>query len=206
MELRVKPTRSELISLKKKIRLAKTGYSLLKKKRDGLILEFFNVLKRARNIRSEMAKEYADAQRKINIARAFEGDLRIKSISLALKEKPEVELESVNIMGIIVPKVRGTFTERPLLERGQGFIAGSVKIDEAAMSYERVVERIMMVAEVEVTLRKLLTEIETTKRKVNALERITIPKLEEAAYQIRFRLEEIERENFVRLKLIKSRL
>lgn len=206
MALRVKPTRSELISLKKKIKLAKTGYSLLKKKRDGLILEFFNVLKRVKNIRSEMAKEYSEAQRKINIARVFEGDLRIKSISLALKETPEIELESVNIMGILVPKIRGTFTEKPLLERGQGFIAGSVKIDEAAMSYERVVERIIRVAEVEVTLRKLLKEIETTKRKVNALERITIPQLEGAAYQIRLRLEEIERENFVRLKIIKSRI
>jgi V/A-type H+/Na+-transporting ATPase subunit D len=206
MALSIKPTRSELIALKKKIRLAKTGYGLLKKKRDGLILEFFNVLKKAKNIRSEMAHEYAEAQRKIGIARTMEGDLRIRSISLALKERPQVELETTNIMGILVPKIRGSFSERPLLERGYGFIAGSAKIDEAAMSYERVVERIIMAAEVEVTLRKLLIEIETTKRKVNALERITIPKLEEAAYQIRLRLEEIERENFVRLKLIKTRI
>jgi V/A-type H+-transporting ATPase subunit D len=199
-----KPTRSELITLKKKIRLANTGYKLLKKKRDGLILEFFNVLKRAKALRSELAKDYSEAKRKINIARTLETDLRIKSVSLALKELPTVELGSKNIMGVVIPKVKGTSHERPLLERGYGFISGSTKIDEAALAYERVVEKMLLAAEVEVTLRKLLVEIEKTKRKVNALERITIPRLEKYVYQIRLRLEEIERENFSRLKMLKK--
>ena len=201
---RVKLTRSELIALKKRIRLAKTGYSLLKKKRDGLILEFFEVLKRAKTLRSEMAQHYSEAKQKINVARTIETDIHIKSVSLALKELPSVEMESKNIMGIVVPKVKGDFSEKQLLERGYGFVSGSTKIDEAALAYEKVVEKVIEAAEVEVTLRKLLAEIETTKRKVNALERITIPRLEEDAYRIRLRLEEIERENFVRLKLIKS--
>ncbi|MBN2454783.1 V-type ATP synthase subunit D [Candidatus Woesearchaeota archaeon] len=203
---KVKPTRSELIALKKRIRLAKTGYGLLKRKRDGLILEFFNVLKSAKSVRSELAREYGEASRKINLARALESDLKIKSISLALKERPEVQLDSKNIMGIVVPKVQSSFSEKPLFERGYGFVSGSTKIDEAAVAYERVVQKVLMAAEVEVTLRKLLGEIERTKRKVNALERITIPCMEEDAYRIRLRLEEIERENFARLKLIKQKM
>lgn len=203
---RPKPTRSELIILKKRIKLALSGYGLLKKKRDGLILEFFEVLKKAKALRSELANEYSEAKRKMNIARVVETDLKIKSISLALKERPAVELDSKNIMGVIVPKVKGTASERPLLERGYGFISGSTKIDEAALGYERVVVKVLLAAEVEVSLRKLLGEIEKTKRKVNALERVTIPRLEKDAYYIRLRLEEIERENFVRLKLIKQRI
>ena len=203
---KVKPTRSELIALKKRIRLAKTGYGLLKRKRDGLILEFFNVLKNAKSIRGELAKDYKEASSKIDLARALESDLKIKSISLALKERPEVQLESKNIMGIVVPKVQSGFSEKPLFERGYGFVSGSTKIDEAALAYERVVQKVIIAAEVEVTLRKLLGEIEKTKRKVNALERITIPGMEEDAYRIRLRLEEIERENFARLKLIKQKM
>ncbi len=76
MAQEVKPTRSELIKLKKKIKLAKSGYNLLKKKRDGLILDFFEILKKAKTIRQELVDEYNVASGKINIARAMESDLK----------------------------------------------------------------------------------------------------------------------------------
>ena len=200
----VKPTRSELLQLKKKIKLAKTGNNLLKKKRDGLILEFFNILKAAKNVRKELVASYVAALQKINISRAIDGDLAIKSISLALKSLPVVEVETKNIMGVKVPKISFGEVKKSILERGYGITSGTSKIDEAALAYETVVEKVLAAAEIELTLKKLLKEIEKTKRKVNALELLTIPRLEKAAAYIRFRLEEIERENFSRLKRMKT--
>jgi V/A-type H+/Na+-transporting ATPase subunit D len=200
----VKPTRSELLILKKKIKLAKTGHSLLKKKRDGLILEFFKVFNQAKDIRKDLVGSYSEAIGKINIARAIDGDLAIKSISLALKSLPVVEVEPKNIMGVKVPKISLPELKKSIFERGYGITSATSKIDEAAISYETVVEKVVKAAEVELTLKKLLAEIEKTKRKVNALEMITIPNLEKSASYIRLRLEEMERENFGRLKRIKT--
>ena len=70
----IKPTRSELLKVKKQIKLAKSGHSLLKKKRDGMILEFFEILKKAKTLRQELVDEYTIALEKINIARTMEGE------------------------------------------------------------------------------------------------------------------------------------
>ena len=202
--INVKPTRSELLQLKKKIKLAKTGHNLLKKKRDGLILEFFSILKQAKDVRKDLVSFYAAALQKINIARAIDGDLAIKSISLALKGLPVVEVGMKNIMGVKVPKIGFSEFKKSIFERGYGITSASSKIDEAALSYELVVEKVVRAAEIELTLKKLLMEIERTKRKVSALELITIPKLEQTAKYIRLRLDELERENFSRLKRMKT--
>lgn len=202
--INVKPTRSELLLLKKKIKLARTGYNLLKKKRDGLILEFFNVLKQAKDTKKELVASYNAALQKINVARAIDGDLAIKSISMALKSLPIVEVATKNIMGVKVPKIGFSEFKKSIFERGYGITSATSKIDEAAMAYEIVVEKIVATAEIELTLKKLLREIEKTKRKVNALELLTIPQLESAAKYIRLRLEEMERENFSRLKRMKT--
>jgi V/A-type H+/Na+-transporting ATPase subunit D len=200
----VKPTRSELLQVKKKINLANSGYKLLKKKRDGLILEFFNILKKARNIRAELTEQYVSALGKINVARALDSDIQIKSAAMSIKQQPLIELETKNIMGVKIPKIVSGEVKKTIFERGYGFLSATAKIDEAASAYEGVVEKITIAAEIEITLKRLLTEIEKTKRKVNALEQITIPRLNDDASYIRLRLEEMERENFSRLKMLKK--
>jgi len=200
----VKPTRSELLQIKKKIVLANSGYKLLKKKRDGLILEFFNVLKKARNIRQQLVVEYISALNKINIARAIDSDIQIKSAAMSIKQRPFVELNTKNIMGVKIPSIVSGEVRKSIFERGYGFLSATSKIDEAAAAYEAVVEIIITAAEIEITLKRLLKEIERTKRKVNALEQLTIPKLNEDAAYIRFRLEEMERDSFSRLKMLKK--
>ncbi len=202
MVLDVKPTRSELIKLKKQIKLAQSGYSLLKKKRDGLILEFFDILKKAKTLRQELVEEYKVALSKINIARTLEGDLKIKSIASAIKNVPEVSLEAKNIMGVKVPKIKSSELEKHFLERGYG-IYNSAAIDEASNSYEKLVDKILVAAEVETSMRKLLNEIEKTKRRVNALEFEVIPKLKKISAFITLRLEEMERESIFRMKRMK---
>jgi len=165
----VKPTRSELLKIKNQIKLAKSGYSLLKKKRDGLILEFFEILKKAKTLRQDLVDEYKIALEKINIARTIESDLKIKSIAMAIKDIPEIKLESKNIMGVKVPKIESSALQKHFMDRGYGFY-NSASIDESASAYEKVVEKIILAAEVETSMRKLLKEIEKTKRRVNALE------------------------------------
>src|SRR3989338_7955191 len=93
MALEVKPTRSELIKLNKQIKLAKSGHSLLKKKRDGLILEFFEILKRAKTVRQELTEVYKKALSTVNIARTVEGDVQISSLALAVKDAPSISLD-----------------------------------------------------------------------------------------------------------------
>ena len=200
----VKPTRSELLKLKKQIKLAKSGYSLLKKKRDGLILEFFEILKRAKTLRQELAEEYKIALEKINIARVLEGDLKVKSIAMAIKDIPDVRLTTKNIMGVKVPKIESSEIKKAFLERGYG-VYNSSAIDEAAAAYEKVVEKIILAAEVETSMRKLLNEIEKTKRRVNGLEFVVIPRLGRQKSYIQLRLEEMERENTFRMKRIKAK-
>lgn len=204
MAEQIKPTRSELHKLKQRIKLAKSGYNLLKKKRDGLIMEFFEVLKEAKTLEQEMTGEYKTALDKINLARILETDLKLKSVALAVRHKPAVELRVKNIMGVVVPKIESEHRKRHFLERGYGTMDSSAAIDEAAESYEAVVQKVIKAAEVETALKKLLHEIEKTKRRVNALEFAVIPKMEQTKSFITMRLEEMERENIFRMKRIKT--
>jgi V/A-type H+/Na+-transporting ATPase subunit D len=200
----VKPTRSELIELKKKIKLSEGGHKLLKMKRDGLILEFFEILSKAKDVRSELDAAYQKANVKIGIAEAVEGRITVKSTAFAMKDAPQIVLESHNIMGVVVPKIESSSVRKPINKRGYGLLGTSSYIDEAVDSYEELVEKIILAAEIETTMKKLLDDIEKTKRRVNALEFKVIPELTEAMVFIRLRLEEMERENTFRLKRIKK--
>lgn len=197
------PTRSELMKLKKRIVLAKSGYNLLKKKRDGLILEFFEILKRAKTLRKELTEEYQQALGKVNIARVVEGDLKLKSLALAVKNKPSLELKSKNIMGVVVPKIIAQFKHGEF-DRGYGILSGSAVIDASTVSFESLTQKVIQAAEVETAIKKLLNEIEKTKRRVNALEFEVIPRMHEQEKFILLRLQEMERENIFRLKRIKK--
>lgn len=201
----IKPTRSELLKVKKQIKLAKSGHSLLKKKRDGLILEFFEILKKAKTLREELVAEYKIALEKMKIARSLEGDLKVKSVAMAIREIPDIMLSAKNIMGVKVPVIESAEIKKAFAERGYGIYQSSA-IDEAAAAYEKVVEKIMLAAEVETSMRKLLNEIEKTKRRVNALEFVVMPRLQAVQNFIRLRLEEMERENIFRMKRIKAKV
>ena len=200
----IKPTRSELIELKKKIKLAGGGHKLLKMKRDGLILEFFELLNKAKDVRSELDAAYAAANEKIGLAKAVEGTVSIKSTAFALKDIPNIELESKNIMGVVVPKIESSQIRKNLCKRGYGIIGTSSCLDEAVEAHETLVEKIIVAAEIETAMKKLLDDIEQTKRRVNALEFRVIPELTDAERFIELRLEEMERENTFRLKRIKA--
>ncbi|TET90808.1 MAG: V-type ATP synthase subunit D [Methanomassiliicoccales archaeon] len=199
-----KATRSELLELRKRIKTSEKGYKLLKMKRDSLIMEFFQVLDKAKEIRQQITEKYRIARQKMVIAEAIEGAVGVKSAAFALLENPQLELSTKNVMGIVVPQIDAKSVRKRLDERGYGIIGTSARIDEAAEAFENLVEDIIIAAEAETTMRKLLDEIEKTKRRVNALEFRIIPELTSAEAFIRMRLEELERENIFRLKRLKK--
>jgi len=201
----IKPTRSELLEIKRKIKLSQAGYKILKMKRDGLILEFFKILEEAKEIRQRVNRDYEVAMTKIAVAKAADGAIAVKSAAFALKTHPEIQLRSKNIMGLVVPEIEATSLRATSDNRGYGVIGTSTYIDEAAKAFEDLTETVIKAAEIETTMKRLLDEIEKTKRRVNALEYKVIPELKEAAAFIQLRLEEMERENIFRLKRIKQK-
>ena len=201
----ITPTRSALLDVKKRIKLSKSGYKIMKMKRDGLIIEFFEVMEKAKKMRGSVLSDYDSAMQKIAIARAVEGAIAVKSAAYALKESPQVKLGSKSIMGMMVPKVECELIRTPMTERGYGVVSTSVYIEEAAQAFEKLLETLVRAAEIETTMKKLLDEIEKTKRRVNALEFKVIPELEDAEAFVEFRLQEMERENTIRLKHLKKK-
>ncbi len=201
----VKPTRKNLMAIEDRIELSERGHDTLEKKRDGLIMEFMDILDQAQDVRSELDASYERAQRNINMARAMEGDVAVRGAAAALKEHPEITTQSKNIMGVVVPQIESTKVKKSLDQRGYGLVGTSARIDEAADAYEALLENIILAAEVETAMKKMLTEIETTKRRVNALEFKLLPELYEGQEYIEQKLEEQEREEIFRMKKIKAK-
>ena len=201
----ITPTRSELINVKRKIALSKSGYNLLKKKRDGLMYEIFAILPKVKSIRTDLVKRYAAAQESINLAAATEGAIAVRSVAYTVAKPPQVQLKEHNIMGVRVPKIAATSVRHPLSERGYGLIGTSPAIDDAVGGYEALVEQVILAAELETAIKRLLDEVEKTKRRVNALEFKVLPELDETRKFIALRLEEMERESLFTLKRIKAK-
>ena len=200
----VKPTRSELIATRKRIKLSISGHKLLKMKRDGLIIEFFELLPKVKDMRSQLVELYTAADKRLAVAMVADGKSALKSAANCRQTPPQVELSENNIMGVVVPKIKVSTIQKSVEERGYGLIGTSVRIDESVHAFEKLAEKVLEAAELETTMKKLLDEIESTKRRVNALEFKVIPNLEEIASYITLRLEELERENVFRLKRIKG--
>lgn len=205
MALDIKPTRSELINLKRRIKQTQNGYKLLKMKRDGLFHEFRTLLAEMITAREELVQTFREAKQGIDLASAVEGGIVVQSAAMAIANHPEVMVERRNIMGVVVPSVTGEHLSSTIDERGMGLVGGSPYVDEAADGYSALIEKIVKAAEMEATLKRLLEEIEATKRRVNALEFVVIPQMEDAKVFIQLRLEEMEREETFRLKRFKNK-
>jgi len=201
----VKPTRKNLMAIEDRIELSERGHDTLEKKRDGLIMEFMDILDQARDVRSDLEETYDEAQRRIDMARAMEGDVAVRGAAAALKEHPEITTQSKNIMGVVVPQIESSKVRKTLDQRGYGVMGTTSRIDEVAEAYEELLEQIILAAEVETAMKELLDEIETTKRRVNALEFKLLPDLYENKEYIEQKLEEQEREEIFRMKKIKDK-
>jgi V/A-type H+/Na+-transporting ATPase subunit D len=201
----VKPTRSELLAIQRRISLYERGYKLLKMKRDGLVMEFFTVLGKVKDVRSKITEDYKRAEERLAIATSVDGRNTVQSAAFAIRDDPHIKIGSKNVMGVVVPTTLESGTvKRRIDQRGYGVTGISVRVDEASDSFEQLVEDIILAAEFETTLRRLIDEIEKNKRIVNALEFRIIPELRKQVAFIQARLEEMERENIFRLIRIKG--
>ena len=204
--MEIQPTRMELIKLRRRIRMAERGHALLKMKRDGLIMEFRQLLEEAKEVITAMIEKYEKAQQKLVLAIAVDGIVAVKSMALACcRLQPSFTMKRKNIMGVVVPVIKREPVRKKITERGYGILSTTARIDEAVSAYEELVDAILEVAEIETTLRKLIEEIERTKRRVNALEYRVIPTMKELAKFISFKLEEMDRESIIRLKKLKTK-
>ena len=201
----VKPTRKELMQIEDRIELSERGHDTLEQKRDGLIMEFMDILDEAQDVRSDLEEQYDEAQRAINMARAMDGDVAVRGAAAALKEHPEITTESKSVMGVFIPQIDSTKVSKSLDQRGYGVLGTSARIDEAATAYEDLLEQIILAAEVETAMKKMIDEIETTNRRVNALEFKLLPELHDNKEYIEQKLEEQEREEIFRMKKIKDK-
>jgi len=202
----VKPTRMELLKLRKRVKLANKGHRLLKEKRDALISEFMVVIKGYKDARKKAEESLKAAFNNLLIAEVILGLQDIEQISGVTLRDIELGLMVKNIMGVSVPVMNINNLVRKINERGYGFLGTSAKLDDAAKSFEETLLLIVKLAEAEESVRRIAQEVEKTKRRVNALEYIVIPRLKATIKHIEMRMEEIERESFLRLKKIKASL
>ena len=200
----INPTRMELLSLKNRTKLAVKGHGLLKEKRDALIKEFFDILDRVKGVREAAERSLKEANEALLEAQIAMGDLAVRKASLSVKESIDVDIKSRSVMGVSVPVTNVKMEERSIIDRGYSFSDTTIQLDEAAKKFEESIKFLIELGEVEKTIFLLAEEIEATNRRVNALEHIMIPRFENTEKYIDMRLQEMERENFVRLKMIRS--
>ncbi|MBU0590980.1 MAG: V-type ATP synthase subunit D [Candidatus Micrarchaeota archaeon] len=203
----VNPTRMELIKTKERIVLAKKGHKLLKQKRDALILEFFKILKKAQDLRGELANRMKRAYGSLALAETYHNIQELSKVSLDLRKDIDIEIDVQNVMGVKIPNITTTMETKHFMSIPSYSVAAtSAKIDAAVEDFDEVLKMVIKLAETETAMKRLILEIEKTKRRVNALEYVLIPRLDEQKRMISFRLEEMERDSFVSLKAIKRRL
>ncbi|MBW2981221.1 V-type ATP synthase subunit D [Candidatus Woesearchaeota archaeon] len=196
----IKPTRMELLLLRKKLKLAGKGHDLLKRKQDVLVLEFFNVLKEIKGLRARIAGNMIKAQNSLYNAQAIEGELNIERTALGLSSGASIELASKSIMGVEIPVIKNIEVQH----EWHGYFGQTIELDNAVKQYRDIFPELIRLMEKQLVLKHLAEETKKTKRRVNSLEYLTIPRLEKTKKIISFKLEELERENFSRLKKIKK--
>jgi V/A-type H+-transporting ATPase subunit D len=203
----VSPTRMELLYLRRREKLAEKGHDLLREKRDALIAEFFDVVGEVREARKEAEGTLQEAFNYLILAQARLGVDEVRQLSLMTPQEISLDFSSRSIMGVNVPLLElQSELVRDVTERGYGFTDSSAAVDKCARSFEEALKKIIKLAELEEAVRNLAGEVEKTKRRVNALEYVMIPRLKTTRKYIQMRLEEMERENFTRLKKIKAML
>jgi len=188
---------------KRRIKIAQKGLKLLKLKRQALILEFFSISKSSARLRDELQSELIKGYQSIRMAEMLDGEMRLENEAMKIPQLQKLLITPKNVMGVKIPRLEGGTRKQALTEY---LLEIPVSINEAMKAFQEVHKIVLDVAEKETTLRKLLYEIDKTKRKANAIENVFIPRLESAVKFITFRLEEIERETFTMLKTVKRKI
>jgi V/A-type H+-transporting ATPase subunit D len=196
------PTKSTLMDAKSSLDFSQKGFELLDKKRNVLIREMMSYVAKARLLQNEVNVTFSKAYKALEAANINSGISITQDIAMSVEEAKDYEILYKSVMGVEVPKI---IFERKEIEPKYGFYRSSAAIDEAMKEFNRVKYLTYELAEVENAVYRLAMEVKKTQKRANALQNIQIPKFEEIVKFVTEVLEEKEREDFFRLKIVKKK-
>ena len=196
------PTKGNLMIAKNTLKLSKTGYELLDKKRNILIREMMSLIDNAKEIQGTIDKTFSEAYEALQRANIEMGIDAVDKISLAVDVEDGVEVKFRSVMGVEIPIV--IKNEETAESPSYGFSGTTVSLDEARKKFNDVKKLTKALAQIENSVFRLADNIKKTQKRANALKNIMIPRYEEETKLIQNALEEKEREEFSRLKVIKA--
>jgi V/A-type H+-transporting ATPase subunit D len=200
----VRPTRIELINTRKRVRMARRGLDLLKMKRSSLVMEFFKISRTVKGMRENLRREVAQALEAIKIAELDVGSVSLERLAL-FSADTGARVKTKNVMGVRIPDLDILYRET-LLSEVYRAVSMPTSAEDALKRFQKLLTLILEVAEKENSMRRLLREIDKTKRRSNAIENLLIPRLEADVKFIRMRLDEMERDTFTTLKTVKRNI
>lgn len=202
-KMNVNPTRMELRRLKTRLKTATRGHKLLKDKSDEMIRQFMVYVRENKRLREEIEAELSSALKGFTLARAVSSNAVIEEAVMMPATKAEISLSSNNVMSVEVPSISVVEHE------GQdkypySFDTVTSELDASIGTLSTLLVKLVKLAEVEKTCNMLADEIEKNRRRVNALEYVMIPQIEETIKYINMKLDENERASTIRLMKVKS--
>ena len=205
-KLNVNPTRMELSRLKIRLKTAVRGHKLLKDKQDELMRQFIDMIKKNKKLREKVEEMLQNSFKDFLLSRGVMSDEMLENAIAYPKEKIRVEVKKKNIMSVNVPQM--TFVKENEGNQGMiypyGYAQTSADLDDAIDGLSSVMDNLLELAEVEKACQLMADEVEKTRRRVNALEYMTIPQLKETIRFIQMKLDENERGSITRLMKVKD--
>ncbi|MEF9853670.1 MAG: V-type ATP synthase subunit D [Hydrogenoanaerobacterium sp.] len=201
----VNPTRMELTRLKKKLQTATRGHKLLKDKRDELMRQFLDLVRENKALREQVEANITAANKNFVLARAGMTDEVLNVALMTPKQEVYLEAEARNVMSVEIPVFHyKTRTADPNDIYPYGFAFTSSDLDDAVKSLSDILPDMLRLAECEKSCQLMASEIEKTRRRVNALEHVMIPDTQENIKYITMKLDENERSTQIRLMKVKD--
>ena len=203
-KLNVNPTRMELSRLKVRLKTATSGHKLLKDKQDELMRQFIGLVKENRKLRLKVEGKLQDSFKDFLLARGVMSDEMLEDAITFSQQELGVDIETKNVMSVNVPKMTFNQTESDKVAYPYGYAQTSADLDDAIEGLSKVMRNLLELAEVEEACQLMADEVEKTRRRVNALEYMTIPQLKETIRFIQMKLDENERGSITRLMKVKD--
>lgn len=204
-ELNVNPTRMELTRLKKQLATATRGHKLLKDKQDELMRQFILLIRKNNRLRKEVEELMQSAMHQFMLADAAINENFIEELFMLPASEVSLDVVEKNIMSVKVPVMNFKYDSDLLAAPLEyGYLNSNAELDTTIDQFTEVLPKLLELTEIEKTCQLMSSEIEKTRRRVNALEYMTIPQLEQTIYRIRMKLEENERAEITRLIKIKN--
>lgn len=195
------PTKGNLILAKNSLALATQGYGLMDKKRNILLRELTSLIDQAKSIQFEINETFTDAYQALQKANIELGIRFVEEIADSIPEEQSIRIKARSIMGTEIPLVEYVPVQRE--KPPYSFYSTSDSLDEACLAFEKVKELTARLSMVETSAFRLAESIKKTQKRANALKNITIPSYQALVTEISNALEEKDREEFTRLKVIK---